>query len=215
MVMGARLPGQASSASQQACPTCRRQAEPGSQQRSTGALRHRTRGYAPAVAGLGGNPMGCGRDRASESRGGTAGEIGKLGGDQLEKSSVEGRGFEPEKCSRSKRSSLELIRASRAFSFSICAISLSSCFIRFAYSISLCSNAILPRSNSISRISYSTTGCQLSLDNQRRQRGSEDRYSNLLIELEGWAPKEVDMVITRKECDQGEQKAGNERDCAL
>jgi len=55
----------------------------------------------------------------------------------------------------------------------------------------------------------------LSLDNQRRQRGSEDRNSDLLIELEGWAPKEVDVVITRKECDQGEQKAGNERDRAL
>ena len=49
----------------------------------------------------------------------------------------------------------------------------------------------------------------------RRQRGSEDRNSDLLIKLKGWAPKEVDMVITRKECDQGEQKAGNERDLAM
>ena len=106
-----------------------------------------------------------------------------------------------DKCSRSKCSSLELACSSRA-------ISLSSCFIRFSCSISL-------RSNSISRISYSTTGCQLSLDNQRRQGGSEDRNSDLLIELEGWAPKEVDMVITREKCDQGEQKAGNERDRAL
>jgi hypothetical protein len=102
------------------------------------------------------------------------------------------------------------------------AISLSSRFIRFSCSIFLfsCSiflfsHSIFLRSNSISRISYSTTGCQLSLDNQRRQGGSEDRYSDLLIELEDWAPKEVDMVITRKECDQGEQKAGNERDRAL
>ena len=121
---------------------------------------------------------------------------------------MEGGGVEPDKCSRSKRSSLELACSSRA-------ISLSSCFIRFSCSIFLFSCSIFLRSNSISRISYSTTGCQLSLDNQRRQRGSEDRYSDLLIELEGWAPKEVDMVITRKECDQGEQKAGNERDRAL
>ena len=121
---------------------------------------------------------------------------------------MEGGGVEPDKCSRSKRSSLELACSSRA-------ISLSSCFIRFSCSIFLFSCSIFLRSNSISRISYSTTGCQLSLDNQRRQRGSEDRYSDLLIELEGWAPKEVDMVITREKCDQGEQKAGNERDRAL
>ena len=121
---------------------------------------------------------------------------------------MKGGGVEPDKCSRSKRSSLELACSSRA-------ISLSSCFIRFSCSIFLFSCSIFLRSNSISRISYSTTGCQLSLDNQRRQRGSEDRYSDLLIELEGWAPKEVDMVITREECDQGEQKAGNERDGAL
>ena len=121
---------------------------------------------------------------------------------------MKGGGIEPDKCSRSKRSSLELACSSRA-------ISLSSCFIRFSCSIFLFSCSIFLRSNSISRISYSTTGCQLSLDNQRRQRGSEDRYSDLLIELEGWAPKEVDMVITRKECDQGEQKTGNERDRAL
>jgi hypothetical protein len=66
-------------------------------------------------------------------------------------------------------------------SASSCSISLLSCFIRFSCSIFLFSC-------SISRISYSTTGCQLSLDNQRRQRGSEERNSDLLIELEGWAP---------------------------
>ena len=121
---------------------------------------------------------------------------------------MEGGGVEPDKCSRSKRSGLELACSSRA-------ISLSRCLIRFSCSIFLFSCSIFLRSNSISRISYSTTGCQLSLDNKRRQGGSEDRYSDLLIELEDWAPKEVDMVITRKECDQGEQKAGNERDRAL
>ena len=142
---------------------------------------------------------------------------------------MEGGGIEPDKCSRSKRSSLELACSSRAISLSSCFIRFSCSIFLFSHSISLLSYSIslvlhsiflfscsiFLRSNSISRISYSTTGCQLSLDNQRRQRGSEDRYSDLLIELEGWAPKEVDMVITRKECDQGEQKAGNERDRAL
>jgi hypothetical protein len=100
---------------------------------------------------------------------------------------VEGGGIKPDKCSRSKRSSLELACSSRA-------ISLASCFIRFSCSIFL-------RLNSISRISYSTTGCQLSLDSQRRQRGSEDKYSDLIVDLEGWAPKEVDMVISGEQRD--------------
>ncbi len=114
---------------------------------------------------------------------------------------MEGGGVEPHKCSRSKRASLESICASRAFSFFSCAISLSSCFILCFRSIDL--------------ISRSTTGCQLSLESQRRQRGKEERNSDLLIELEGWAPKDVDMVITREQRDQGEQKAGDQRDPAL
>ena len=128
---------------------------------------------------------------------------------------MEGGGVEPDKCSRSKRSSLELACSSRAISLSSRFIRFSCSIFLFSCSIFLFSHSVFLRSNSISRISYSTTGCQLSLDNQRRQRGSEDRNSDLLIELEGWAPKEVDMVITREECDQGEQKAGNERDRAL
>ena len=142
---------------------------------------------------------------------------------------MEGGGVEPDKCSRSKCSSLELACSSRAISLSSCFIRFSCSIFLFSYSISLLSYSIslflhliflflcsiFLRSNSISRISYSTTGCQLSLDNQRRQGGSEDRNADLLIELEGWAPKEVDMVITREKCDQGEQKAGNERDRAL
>jgi hypothetical protein len=55
----------------------------------------------------------------------------------------------------------------------------------------------------------------LNLDNQRRQRGSEDKNSDLLIELESWAPKEVDMVISGKQRDQGKQCASDERDRAL
>ena len=149
-----------------------------------------------------------GSHRAAGSCGGSAGEISELGGDQLKESPVEGGGVEPDKCSRSKRSSLELACSSRA-------ISLSSCFIRFSCSIFLFSCSIFLRSNSISRIPYSTTGCQLSLDNQRRQRGSEDKYSDLLVELESWAPKEVDMVISGKQRDQGEKGASDERDRAL
>lgn len=55
----------------------------------------------------------------------------------------------------------------------------------------------------------------MSLDNQRRQRGSDDKTSGLLIELESRAPKEVDMVISGEQRDQGKQKAGDERDRAL
>jgi hypothetical protein len=55
----------------------------------------------------------------------------------------------------------------------------------------------------------------LSLDNQQRHRGSEDKTSDLLIEPEGWAPKEVDMVMPREQRDQGKQKACNERDRTL
>ena len=79
---------------------------------------------------------------------------------------------------------------SRAFSLFSCSISLSSCF-------NLCSRAI-------DLISISTTGCQLSLDSQRRQGGSEDKYSDLLIKAEGCTPKEVDMVVSSKKRDQGQ-----------
>jgi hypothetical protein len=41
---------------------------------------------------------------------------------------VEDRGFELDKCSCSKRASLDSIAASRAFSFLSCAISFSSCY---------------------------------------------------------------------------------------
>lgn len=60
--------------------------------------------------------------------------------------------------------------ASLALSSFSRAISLSSCFIRFC--------------RSIARISYSTTGCQLSLAKKRRHGGKEERYSSLLIDRE-------------------------------
>jgi hypothetical protein len=55
----------------------------------------------------------------------------------------------------------------------------------------------------------------LNLDNQRRQRGSEVKFSDLLIEPECCAPKEVDMVISGEQRNQGQQSAGNESDRAL
>jgi hypothetical protein len=88
-----------------------------------------------------------------------------------------------------------------ALSSALRAISLSSCFI-------LCSCEILRFSNSIALISYSTTGCQLSIANQRRQRGNEERNSDLLIELEGGDSRDIDMIVSSKEGDQGEQQAG-------
>jgi hypothetical protein len=45
-----------------------------------------------------------------------------------EESPVEDRGFEPDKCSRSKRARLGSIAASCAFSLLSCSISLSSCY---------------------------------------------------------------------------------------
>jgi len=38
----------------------------------------------------------------------------------------------------------------------------------------------------------------------RRQGGSEDKYSDLLIKAEGCTPKEVDMVVSSKKRDQGQ-----------
>jgi hypothetical protein len=59
----------------------------------------------------------------------------QLGSYEGQESPVEDRGLEPDKCSRSKRASLDSIAASRAFSLlscsvslSICSISLSSCY---------------------------------------------------------------------------------------
>jgi hypothetical protein len=75
---------------------------------------------------------------------------------------------------------LALSSASREISLSICEISLS----------------------------IAATGCQLSLDNQRRQRGKEDRYSDLLIDPDGDASKKIDMVIAREQRNQGKQHAG-------
>lgn len=49
----------------------------------------------------------------------------------------------------------------------------------------------------------------------RRQGGSEDKYSDLLIKAEGCTPKEADMVVSSKKRDQGQQQTGNDGECAL
>ena len=79
---------------------------------------------------------------------------------------MEERGFEPDKCSRSKRASLDSIAASRAFS-------LLSCFIR-------CSCWIL-------RCSTPGSRRQLSIDSHNRHRGNDEPDAPLTGELEGGA----------------------------
>ena len=57
---------------------------------------------------------GGGSDRAAGSSRRTASQIGQLSSDQLQESPVEGGGIEPDKCSCSKRASLELACSSRS-----------------------------------------------------------------------------------------------------
>ena len=93
-------------------------------------------------------------------------DCGELGCYELEESPMEECGVEPDKCSRSKRSSLDSIAASRAFSLLNCAVSLLSCSM-------FCSSA--------NRCTFvSIVGCQLSFCKSRRQRGSDARNSCLL-----------------------------------
>jgi len=65
---------------------------------------------------------------------------------------------------------------------------------------------------SIALISRSTTGRQLSIANQRRQRGKEERYSDLLIDRDGSEAGEIDMGIRSEQRDQRNQQAGDIRD---
>ena len=134
---------------------------------------------------------------------------------------MQGGGVELDKCRCSKRASLELIASSTAFSFLSCAqslsirsISLASAFIRFSCKIFLRSNSILLCSYSIALISRSTTGRQLSIANQRRQRGKQERYADLLIELDGAESGELDMVVAGEQGDQCQQQASDNRDPA-
>ena len=137
---------------------------------------------------------GVRQQRAAGSSRGTAGQIGELGGDQLKESPVEGGGIEPDKCSRSKRASLELACSSRAFSFFSCSISLSisasscllsasSCLLSTS-SFLLCSSSFsscsILCSSSYCRTLVSIVGCQLSFCKSRRHGGSDARNSCLL-----------------------------------
>jgi hypothetical protein len=54
----------------------------------------------------------------------------------------------------------------------------------------------------------------LSLDNQRRHRGKEDKYSDLLIDPDGCTSKEIDMVVAREQRDQRKQDSANDSDPA-
>jgi hypothetical protein len=139
---------------------------------------------------------------------------GQFGGDQLKESSVQGGGVELDKCSRSKRASLEMIASSTAFSFLSCAQSLSIRSISFASALIRFSCKIFLRSYSIALISRSTTGRQLSIANQRRQRGKQERYADLLIKLDGAKSGELDMVVAGEQGDQGQQQASDNRDPA-
>jgi len=103
---------------------------------------------------------------------------------------------------------LALSSARRSLSLLIRKISLSTCKISFSSCCIRCSRAI-------DLISISTTGCQLSLDNQRRQRGNEDKKSDLLIDPEGGASKDIDMVVTREQGDEAQQDAADNGDPAL
>ncbi|MCS5700251.1 hypothetical protein NZK32_14515 [Cyanobium sp. FGCU-52] len=55
----------------------------------------------------------------------------------------------------------------------------------------------------------------MSIANQRRQRGKEERNSDLLIDRYGSEDGEIDMGVRREQGDQRDQKAGDDRDPAL
>jgi hypothetical protein len=55
----------------------------------------------------------------------------------------------------------------------------------------------------------------LSIDNQRRQRGKEERNSSLLIDGDGAEDGEGDMAVGREKGDQGEKQACDDRDPTL
>jgi hypothetical protein len=55
----------------------------------------------------------------------------------------------------------------------------------------------------------------LSIDNQRRQRGKEERNSSLLIDGDGAEDGEGDMGVRGEQGDQGKKLSGHDRDPAL
>jgi hypothetical protein len=59
-------------------------------------------------------------------------------------------------------------------------------------------------------ICASTVGCQFNFANQRRQRGNEERNSDLLIDAD-MDPEEIDMAVGGKKSDQDDQTATSQR----
>jgi hypothetical protein len=55
----------------------------------------------------------------------------------------------------------------------------------------------------------------LSIAKKRRQRGKEDKNSDLLIEPDAGESRDVDMVVAGEEGDQGQQDPGQNGDPAL
>jgi hypothetical protein len=55
----------------------------------------------------------------------------------------------------------------------------------------------------------------LSIAKKRRQRGKEDKNSDLLIEPDAGESRDVDMVVAGEQGDQGKQDAGDNRDPTL
>lgn len=110
----------------------------------------------------------------------------------LEFAAVVGGRVELEGKSASIKSSSECIQPGNASSFSICSVSLSSCFV-------LCSEP---------SICIATTGSrrQLSIDKNERKRDSDEPDAPLLVEEE-LALGEVDVVIRGEENNQANNAA--------
>jgi len=148
--------------------------------------------------------------------------FGELCGYELQESPVEGCGVKPDQCSRSKRSSLALLAASRAFSFLSCSVSLltrKDSFLSCSVSLSICSDSLLScfvRSLE-ALICFSMSGLcrQLSVCKNKRHRGKDEPHAPLLLELEVDACWEGDVVIGAEQGDQGNHEAGMGLDDSL
>ena len=119
--------------------------------------------------------------------------VDRLVDQEGKESPVEDRGFEPDKCSCSKRASLDSIAASRAFSFR-------------------CSCCIIRCSTPGSRRQLSNCFAEaFGYDNHKRHRGNDEPDAPLLRELELGAGGEGDVVIGGEQGDQGDHQASQSR----
>jgi len=64
--------------------------------------------------------------------------------------------------------------------------------------------------DSIALICASSVGCQFNLANKRRQGGKEERNSDLLIDRDALAGRDVDMAVGSEERDEDNQDAGQQ-----